>query len=80
MLDAIAWDLRLFFSPPEGRSMEREYAGFIGLRVRPSERQALETLAEQAHTSLSELIRRMITKEAVRTLAEASHAETVHDD
>jgi hypothetical protein len=53
------------------------YEAFIGCKVRPAERQALEALAQRSQRSMSEEIRALIIREAQRDLR---HAEDFGGD
>jgi hypothetical protein len=53
-----------------------EFSEFIGIRVRPTDREALEELASRERMTLSEVIRHLILREARRDL-QATGASTV---
>jgi hypothetical protein len=59
-----------FFFARKRRCIVVEFPAFIGFRVRPEERQALEVLAQRDQRSLSETIRQLILREACRDMVE----------
>jgi predicted HicB family RNase H-like nuclease len=53
----------------------RQFGEFVGVRMSPEERQALETLAQSQGLSLSETIRQMIHKQAQGSAAQNTQEE-----